>query len=448
VSDFTPGVERAKAAGHKIEVAPYPSGVAGVRLSLDVIARKIRDGRLDPDVRGWARDVIRAAGDPKSVRAQAQAILDAFRKQTTYVPDPPGAEYIASAAATLCLRPGLCVRARDCDDGVVAVGSALLSQAIAVKVIKQNFGPGKQEHVLVVAQDESGGWLAVDPSTNLPVGQRVPAVKEEIIDPMDVVGSAGTSGAEIVTLGKAPEPGARDVHWDGKTWHEHRYGRHFVWTGVGWTELAEKKGAGHGHADGKPCCDECAKKGSSCKGTGASDPDADAPCSACEAYARKHGLMGALGAIVRQPERTFGPIKLPGFGAATSSSDQNMTTLNAARTSLEVGDAYLRSGDYATAIESYKLVGQQLVDLPGYSTSDGQALANFSASVATSDQAAAARALASRVLSGVAAVVDPPAPSFGIGEVAVVGVVLVAIGGAIWAAKKAAEASTPRRRAA
>lgn len=438
MSDFTPGVERAKAAGYKIEVAPYPSGVAGVRLSLDTVARKIRDGRLDPAVRGWAGDVLIAAGKPTRVRDQAQALLDAFRKQTMYVPDPVGAEYIVSAAGTMCLRPGLCVRARDCDDGVVAMGAALLSQGISVKVIKQNFGPGKQEHVLVVAQDESGAWLAVDPSTSLPVGQRVPAVREEIIDPMDVVGSAGTAGAEIVTLGKAPE---REVHWDGKTWHEHRYGRHFVWNGVGWTEQPK---AGLGKADGKPCCAACAEKGT---GKASHEEGSDEPCSACEAYARKHGLMGALGAIARSPA-TFGPMKLPGFGAAVSTSDQNMTTLNSARTTLEVGDAYLRSGDNATAIESYKIVGQQLADLPGYSATDGQALANFSSSSATSDQASSARAIAKRVLDGVAAIVDPPAPSFGIGEVVVVGIVLVAIGGAIWAGKKAADASTPRRRAA
>jgi hypothetical protein len=443
VSDFTPGVERAKAAGHKIEVQPYPPGVAGIRLSLEVVARKIRDGRLDPDVRGWAGDVLKAAGNPTTVRAKAQALLDAFRKQTIYVPDPVGAEYIVSAAGTMCLRPGLCVRARDCDDGVVAMGAALLSQGISVRVIKQNFGPGKQEHVLVVAQDENGAWLAVDPSTSLPVGQRVPAVKEEIIDPMDVVGSAGTSGAEIVTLGAIP---TRDVRWDGKTWREHRYGRDFVWTGVGWTE--EKKGHKHGTAGpgGKPCCAACAEKGT---GRASADPDADEPCSACEAYARKHGLMGVARAIVKSPPASFGPIKLPGVGAATSSSDQNLTTLNSARTTLDVGDAYLRSGDNATAIESYKVVGQQLVDLPGYSATDGQALANFSATNATSDQASAARVIAARLIAGVAAIVNPPAPSFGIGEAVVVAVGLVLLGGAVWAVKKQVDKEPrPARRAA
>lgn len=132
--DFTPGVERARAAGYKIEVRPYVgTGEEQVQESLTVIAKKIRDGRLDPDIRGWVGDVLKAAGNPKTRRGKVSAILDAFRQSTIYVSDPDGAEYIVAAGTTMCLRPGLCVRARDC----FPEGTKLLRDDFALVPIEQ-----------------------------------------------------------------------------------------------------------------------------------------------------------------------------------------------------------------------------------------------------------------------------------------------------------------------
>jgi hypothetical protein len=342
--DFTPGIERMRKAGYKVDVAPYPEGLAGVKLSLDVIAKKIRDGRLDADIRGWVGDVLQQAGNPKSRRAKVQAILDAFRKATVYVPDPAGAEYIVSAAGTACLRPGLCVRARDCDDGVVFMGSALLSIGIPVVVVKQNFGPGKQEHVLVEFQDESGSWLPADPSTELDAGSKVPAVSEERIDPMTVVGSSGTSGPEIVTLGFV-ESEARDVHFDEdrKTYVERRYGKLWVYqgTGLGWAEL-EQAGVGDAccaacaaGAKKCPCEDGAGKVGDGSQATprGLASETTDAPCSSCEAFARRLRAAGMAGVPTASAARTvakafnpFGMVKV-GLGQSVAPSSVGVGTV-------------------------------------------------------------------------------------------------------------------------
>jgi len=239
MSEFAPSVARAKAAGYQIEIAPYPEGATGIKLSLEKVAQKIRFGRNDPDMRGWAGDVIIAAGRPTDVRSRAQAIMDAFRAQTWYTADPVGSEMIASGAATLCLRPGLCVRARDCDDSVVAVGSALASIGIPVRALKQYFGPGQQEHVLLEAEDESGRWFPLDPSTDKPVGFAHRALEEVRIDPMNTVGESGTTGAEIVTLGRPPVGlGApkRDVMYYRGVWWERRYGNVYRWDGSSWQQ--------------------------------------------------------------------------------------------------------------------------------------------------------------------------------------------------------------------
>jgi hypothetical protein len=221
LGDFTPGAARAAAAGLRVAEEPYPDGLAGVAKSLDVMAQKMRDGRNDPDVRGYAIDVLRAAGidgrDHVPIRRQVQALLDDLRARMIYVPDPYGSESIQSAAATLCLRPGLCLRGGDCDDAVVALGSETLSIGIPSQIVKQNFGPHAQEHVLLAVQDESGQWLYADPSTRMDVGQAHKAMDEVWIDPMTVgaaQGMAGGAGPQLVTLGAVPHVQSfRDGAW-------------------------------------------------------------------------------------------------------------------------------------------------------------------------------------------------------------------------------------------
>jgi hypothetical protein len=116
---FAPSVERARAEGVRVRREEYPSGVAGVKMSLEAIAQHIREGGADTQVQGWAMDQLLAAGisgrsGGDSSRAKMAALLAAVRKYTVYTPDPPGTEMVKSAAAMLCLRPNLCIRGGDC----------------------------------------------------------------------------------------------------------------------------------------------------------------------------------------------------------------------------------------------------------------------------------------------------------------------------------------------
>jgi hypothetical protein len=186
--------------------APYGAGAVGVRMSLEAMAQKMREGRLDPGVRGWALDCLAKAGlDGRSRQttpaAQAAALLDGLRSVTVYASDPYGSEYVPSAAATLCLRPNLCVRGDDCDGLSVAYGSLTLSIGIPTMIVKQNFGGGAQEHVLIGVYDGSD-WRYADPSTKMPFGSALSAKDETWIDPMEPIGNLPAAQPEIVTLGK------------------------------------------------------------------------------------------------------------------------------------------------------------------------------------------------------------------------------------------------------
>lgn len=206
---FSPGLPRAHAAGVAVAAAPYSEGQAGHAQSLALMAQKIAAGRLDPDVIGWARSVLHKAGidgrsDPP-VRRMTQAILNELRAVAPYFPDPAGAEVIQSPAATLCLRPGLCLRGGDCDDQVVALTSALLAVGITAVVVKEDYGDGIQSHVLTYVLDERGTWLPADPSTQNPVGTPSAFVQNRtIVDPLE-----GTA-IQIVGIGR-PYAGVGDV---------------------------------------------------------------------------------------------------------------------------------------------------------------------------------------------------------------------------------------------
>lgn len=214
----------------------YPDGNAGIRLSLDVMAQRIRDGRLDPSVRGWAIGVLKDAGidgrGRTSARSQVNALLEALRAQTSYAGDPTSAEYVQSAPATLCLRPNLCLNGGDCDDLSVALCSAIMSIGIPAVIVKQSFGRDAQEHVLVAAQCE-GEWVYADPSTRMPLGSAAMASDEVWVDPLASIGALPEVQAEIVSLGAPRRIRRVQDAWveekNGRTWM-HREG---VWTDYG-----------------------------------------------------------------------------------------------------------------------------------------------------------------------------------------------------------------------
>jgi hypothetical protein len=196
---YKPSVDSARVAlgDVKVETRPHPAGKKGADISLNEVAKRIREGRNDPHVKGWAGKVLVAAGKPKGNIEQSQALLDALRKQTMYVPDPVGTELNVAARHTLCLTDKLCMPAGDCDDVSVALGAAIMSVGIPVQVVGQSFN-GKTDaptHVLI-AIDTTEGWKHIDPSSStMNVGETFPATKEWWIDPMEINGFA-LSGAE------------------------------------------------------------------------------------------------------------------------------------------------------------------------------------------------------------------------------------------------------------
>jgi hypothetical protein len=222
-----PSIAEDRKAGIPVTRQNYPTGVAGVKLSLTEIAKRIREGSRTPSVRAFAGQIVIQAGKPTSVRGRGQAILDYVRENVIYAYDPEMTEMTASAPITLCI-PGapLCMPVSDCDDAVVAIGSLMGALGMTVRVAKLVISEGSQEHVLIeVYDDASEKWLGADfselNSRNYPLGWEPPHESKQTMDPMhpDVtrISGWGKNEAEFIGVGSVRRKATseeRALHWD------------------------------------------------------------------------------------------------------------------------------------------------------------------------------------------------------------------------------------------
>lgn len=225
---FDPGLTSMREAGITASSRPYEGTSAQqIRMSLETMAAKMRDGRVDSSVNGWAIQCLKEHGldgrdSNTTAFKQGAALLECIRAATIYVSDPYGVELIPSASATLCLRPNLCLQGQDCDGLSVALGSLYMSIGLPVQIVKQNFGPDQQEHVLIVVHDGTT-WQYADPSTNLPFGSALQARDEVWVDPMAPIGALPEAAPTIVTFGKPAGLGAWQLVTDSAVHAKSRY---------------------------------------------------------------------------------------------------------------------------------------------------------------------------------------------------------------------------------
>lgn len=237
MNHFAPSVDAAREAlggAAPITKGEIPTGTAGAKYSLEEISKRIRAGRIDPRVRGWAGRALMEDGSPETIKDKCRAILKKLRSQTIYTPDPVGAEFIAGARYTLCLDElGLCLPSADCDDLTVALGSGLMSQGISVQVLAQCFDSSNvPTHVLVAAETSPGKWDRIDPSSKkFDVGEYFPATKEWWFDPMKDINldESGDLAGDFVGVGTPHIAAVANNPWphgsnEDRYWHPWRYG--------------------------------------------------------------------------------------------------------------------------------------------------------------------------------------------------------------------------------
>lgn len=210
----SPSIANDIAAGVKVDHRPWPGNKAGLRITREVMAKKIREGMHTPSVRALAGQILRDAGFPKTIQAKAEAIRSYVKSHVDYAPDPMFSEMVVAAPVTLCLPDGImCMPVADCDDATVACQSLIGAAGMDARFFHIEYGGNVQTHMMGAVKDEANRWLEVDATTDRRVGYETKCSRKALVDPFDdkTFDITGAGGGSFIGVGKA-------FGADGKPW--------------------------------------------------------------------------------------------------------------------------------------------------------------------------------------------------------------------------------------
>jgi transglutaminase-like putative cysteine protease len=163
----------------KITQCLVPRGQPGTLVTARLMGRLIRDGAKDFYVRQKAIQIFRQRGvRPKDRFGEVCALFEWVHDNVRYTRDIFRVELLHSARRMLELRAG------DCDDMTILLGAMLISTGHPVRLALAGFRrnrPHSYSHVYPEVH-VSGRWIAIDASTDRPVGWAPPAVWKRVCD--------------------------------------------------------------------------------------------------------------------------------------------------------------------------------------------------------------------------------------------------------------------------
>ncbi len=163
----------------RITIVQVPSGNAGTLVTAGIIGRMIRDGSKDFRVRQKAIEIFRVAGvAPKDRFGEIRSLFEWVRRNIRYTRDIFRVELLHTARRMLELRAG------DCDDMTILLGSMLMSTGHPVRLVLAGFRkrkPHAYSHIYLEV-DLGGNWIALDPTMEHPMGWSPPSVWKRVCD--------------------------------------------------------------------------------------------------------------------------------------------------------------------------------------------------------------------------------------------------------------------------
>jgi transglutaminase-like putative cysteine protease len=156
-----------------------PQGPPGTLVTARLMGRLIREGAKDFYVRQKAIDVFRRRGiRPKDRFGEVLALFEWVHDNIRYTRDIFRVELLHSARRMIELRAG------DCDDMTILLGAMLISTGHPVRLALVGFRrnrPHSYSHVYPEV-NVGGRWIAVDASTDRPIGWVPPARWKRVCD--------------------------------------------------------------------------------------------------------------------------------------------------------------------------------------------------------------------------------------------------------------------------
>jgi transglutaminase-like putative cysteine protease len=156
-----------------------PQGRPGTLVTARLMAGLIREGAKDFYVRQKAIEIFRDRGvRPKDRFGEVASLFQWVHDNVRYTRDIFRVELLHSARRMLELRAG------DCDDMTILLGAMLTSTGHPVRLALVGFRPRKPHHYSHVYPEVNvaGRWVAVDASTDWPIGWQPPAVWKRVCE--------------------------------------------------------------------------------------------------------------------------------------------------------------------------------------------------------------------------------------------------------------------------
>lgn len=159
----------------KITRLKLHDGEAGVRQTLKLMGRLVREYRANPTIYGLARSLIQKVPQ-KSWRGEVDQMFYFVRDDIRYVKDPVGAEAVQLPTITLSIKSG------DCDDKVTLLSSLLESAGhptrfCAVKVD----GKDRYSHVFLQTKIGKSWWVSLETTEPWPSGKQSPRISGKML---------------------------------------------------------------------------------------------------------------------------------------------------------------------------------------------------------------------------------------------------------------------------
>jgi len=162
----------------RIYLGRIPKGYAGTRVTLEYIARLIKQGAKDFCVRQKAIDIlVEKQVTPKDYLGEIRTLFEWVKSNIRYTRDIYKVELLHSARRMLELRAG------DCDDMTILLSAMLKAVGHPVRLVLVGFNPRKKKlftHIYLEASYK-GWWIPLDPTMNRPMGWAPPADHRETI---------------------------------------------------------------------------------------------------------------------------------------------------------------------------------------------------------------------------------------------------------------------------
>jgi transglutaminase-like putative cysteine protease len=156
-----------------IRVLHVPPGTVGTLATARLIAELIRQGAKEFCVRQKAIHIFRlACVRPKDRFGEVAALFHWVRQNIRYTRDIHRVELLHTA------RRMIDVRAGDCDDMTILLGSMLMATGHPVRLVLVGFRPNKPNAYSHIYPEVKvhGRWIALDATMNRPLGWAPPSL--------------------------------------------------------------------------------------------------------------------------------------------------------------------------------------------------------------------------------------------------------------------------------